>query len=235
MHGLDARRGRPPRRRRCRRARARRRPRTSSRSACQESRSAGDAEAEHQDHEDRRDAAEEIGVRDRQHAEREEDGAGQAPRTTASSSASARMNGSAMQKIFTFSRTRARSPGSRRELSARRRTGAWNSGQPGELTTAKPSAVKTTTVLATAMTTPRRPSLRRRFAKAVYCRTGTLTTFESQVVWIRFSVPLRLQRRERLVHARAERVALLEDHPEVLAGRGRRTARGSSSSAPGRR
>ena len=68
------------------------------------------AEAEQGDHENRRDAAEEVGVGDRERADREEDRAWRL-RSTASASAVTRMIASAMQKIFTFSRNAARSPG----------------------------------------------------------------------------------------------------------------------------
>ena len=63
----------------------------------------GCAEAEQRDHEDRRDAAEEVGVDDRQRADREEHRAREA-RSTARRSAKMRMNTSAIRKIFTFSR-----------------------------------------------------------------------------------------------------------------------------------
>ena len=61
------------------------------------------AEAEQRDHEDRRHAAEEVGVRDRERAQREEHRPGQAADRPRAASAKTRMNTSAMQKIFTFS------------------------------------------------------------------------------------------------------------------------------------
>ena len=63
----------------------------------------GSAEAEQRDHEDRRHAAEEVGVDDGERANREEDRAGEA-RSTASKSAVTRMIASAITKIFTLSR-----------------------------------------------------------------------------------------------------------------------------------
>ena len=105
------RRGRPRTRTRCRRARARRFPRTSSTcgTPCELERRR--AEAEHRDHEDRRHAAEEVGVDDRRAR-----GAGRRPGpagcgSTASSSAKTRMNTSAIRKIFTLSRNAAGSRG----------------------------------------------------------------------------------------------------------------------------
>jgi hypothetical protein len=62
-----------------------------------------------------------------------------------------------MQKSFTFSQKASRTSGNVDLNSSQSKNWALTSGQPGALTIAKPSAEKTTTVLTTAMTTPRRP------------------------------------------------------------------------------
>src|SRR3954463_16131162 len=95
-----------------------------------------------------------------------------------------------MQKIFTFSQNASRMSGNVDRNSDQSKNVALTSSQPGELTIAKPIAVKTTTVLTREMTTPRRPSPR--FRNRRYFRTGAPTTLDSQVDWIRFSVPLLL-------------------------------------------
>ena len=68
-----------------------------------ESWSAGAPNAEDVDDEDRRDAAEEVGVDDREHAQREEDRPGQAPQHRDAASAKTRISTSAIRKILMFS------------------------------------------------------------------------------------------------------------------------------------
>jgi hypothetical protein len=71
-----------------------------------------------------------------------------------------------MQKIFTFRRKALAISGNVLANSWPSKNWRWISGQPGALTTAKPSPVKTTAVLTRAMTTPRRLSLRLRVVSA---------------------------------------------------------------------
>ena len=93
------------------------------------------------------------------------------------------------------------------------------------------SNVKKTTVLATAMTTPRRPSppditlpriLEPRFSFSVLLQDGRAADLRQPLVLDLRQRPVGLQLRQRLVDTAHERVPLLEDHAEVLAGRARR-------------
>src|SRR5947208_3391562 len=137
---------------------------------------------------------------------------------TARSSASGRMNSSAMQKIFTFSQKADRISGNVLFASLQSKNCCWISGQPGALTIAKPRPVKMTTVLTSAMTTPRRPSPRPRPLIEALLQDGSAGDLREPLRLQALQRPVRLQLRERLVDARGQRIALLQHHAEVLAG-----------------
>src|SRR5439155_14864079 len=134
------------------------------------------------------------------------------------------MIASAMQKIFTFTRNAvAISPNESVKI-WRLKKACLNSGQPAELTTMRTIAPKKTIELATATATAR-PPLPPTFSpprilelrspssaelleeRGAAREPGALEPLERSV---------RPHRRERLVHAGDERVALLEDEAEVL-------------------
>ena len=227
--------GRPRRRRPSRRARARRSPRRTRDVGTPASCEAGHAEAEQEDDEDRRHAAEEVGVGVARAgaAGRRRARAGCAARRAAS--AKTRMNASASRKIFTFSRNGSRMSGNDSRNSGQSKNALCTSSQPGELTTASASAPKTTIVLAArSRGCGRRPALRGCGSRGSASSSdgGAPSPRRATAAGFRFERPVVLQRRERLVDAVAERVALLEHHPEVLLaalrrGTGRRSCRSS--------
>src|SRR4051812_36962582 len=141
------------------------------------------------------------------------------PRTIATTSASTRMMGSAIRKIFTFRRKARAICGNVSLNSPLLRNALLNSSQPGEWTIANPSPPKTTTVLAMAIRRPRRPL----FKEALLQDGDADDLGEPGRLDLRQRAVF-LHRRERRVDAAAEGVPLLEDHPEVLAGRARELA-----------
>ena len=93
------------------------------------------AEAEQRDHEDRRHAAEEVGVGDRERADREEDRARAGCAGRRAASAETRMNTSAIRKIFTFSRNARAMSGNDSRYSSQSKNAALTSGQLGACVT----------------------------------------------------------------------------------------------------
>src|SRR5581483_4108129 len=143
-------------------------------------------------------------------------------RSTATTSANARISGSLMPKIFTFSRNAFAISGKPSRKWFQLKNWPRTSFQPGACTTAKPSAVKTIAVLTSAIERPSlRPSSRGRAPRAGGALSSLLEDGHADDLREprRLDLPqraVRLQRRERAVHAADERTALLEDHPEVL-------------------
>src|SRR6476660_6559930 len=134
-------------------------------------------------------------------------------RMTARTSAKTRMNASAIRKILTFSRN------------ARAISGidALTSGQSGACVIATASSVKKITVLSNATVTPRRPSPSPVTLLRIFeLRFGFRRLFQHGRVGLE---PFGLQacqravsakRCQRVVYAPDQRVALLEDHAEML-------------------
>ena len=236
-----SRRGRPRRRTPCRRARARRSPRTTSRSARPSSCERRRAEAEHRDHEDRRHAAEEVGVDDRERAQREEHRPRAGCGSPRAASAKTRMNTSAMQKIFTLSRNALRDLRERAAELAPVEEGLPSPrASPATCVTTTPSddeeddacstsAISDAAAAVAGATTRRGRCELRASTSGPARRSPSLATAAGS----RFSVPFAFSVASARSTQRDERVALREDHPEVLAAGARSgTGRGSSSSAP---
>src|SRR4029077_13510940 len=150
-------------------------------------------------------------------------------RTTASASASTRMNASEIKKIFTFSRNARAISGIDALNSCQLKNVRLTSGQPGACVIATASTVKKTMVLSTAIVTPRRPSppavtLPRIFEPRVAFRRlfqhGRVNLEPLGLQVLQRAVGAEL--RQRVVDAADERVALLEDHAEMFGRPGRR-------------
>src|SRR5580765_8142474 len=150
-------------------------------------------------------------------------------RMTGSASASGRMNASEIKKIFTFSRNARAISGIDALNSCQLKNVCLTSGHPGACVIARTSTVKKTMVLSTAIVTPRRPSppavtLPRIFEPRVAFRRlfqhGRVSLEPLGLQALQRAVGAEL--RQRVVDAADERVALLEDHAEVLGRRGRR-------------
>src|SRR3990170_694195 len=171
-------------------------------------------------------------------------------RITARSSASINTKTSATTKMKMFRQNFSRIFPRESQKTCGSKNASLMAGQPEEFTTARPSAVKNTTVLTTAIHTPRAPSPRsgarifepRSPVGGVYGPPGRpwyfsgapavpkLTTRLAQdrrvrlvgepLLLDRVQRPVGLHLPEREVHARHERAPGLEHHPEVLVGLG---------------
>src|SRR3990170_7888655 len=150
------------------------------------------------------------------------------------------MNTSAIRNAWTLIRNRRRISGNDSRNTSMLKKDRLTSGHPGELTTTRITAVKNTTVLTKAMTTPRRPStppprIRERLSPGSGIGCGadpggvprselTRGLLEDRGVGLvrqpllldRGERPVGLQLVEDLVDALDQRVPLREDHPEVL-------------------
>ena len=132
------------------------------------------------------------------------------------------MNTSAMQKIFTFSRKAREISGNDSRNSSQSKNAALTSAQPGACVTTTTSdreeddRAEQRDGDGASGAAAARGSESRGCVQRAYFRTGAPVAFASQVCWMPLQRAVRLQRRERLVHAADERVALLEDHPEAL-------------------
>src|SRR6476659_6265058 len=142
-------------------------------------------------------------------------------RTTAS--ASGRMNASEIKKIFTFSRNARAISGMEALNSCQLKKVCLTSGYPGACVIARASTVKKTTVLSTAIVAPRRPSppavalpriFEPRFAFRRLFQHGRVSLEPLGLEARQRAVGAEL--RQRVIHAADERVALLEDHAEML-------------------
>src|SRR6476659_5724900 len=148
-------------------------------------------------------------------------------RTTAS--ASGRMNASEIKKIFTFSRNARAISGIDALNSCQLKNVCLTSGHPGACVIARASTVKKTMVLSTAIVTPRRPSppavtlpriFEPRFSFRRLFQHGRVSLEPLGLQALQRAVGAEL--RQRVVDAADERVALLEDHAEMLRRPGRR-------------
>src|SRR6266540_2690065 len=130
------------------------------------------------------------------------------PRSTAMSRATTRISTSAMQKILMFTRNACAISGNDSRKIWPLKNWRLTSGQPGELTIAATTIATNTTVLAIkprALLQDRDAGLRGK-PLALDLREGAV----------------RLERGDRLVHARRQRAALLQHEPEVLLAADRR-------------
>src|SRR6478672_666465 len=144
-------------------------------------------------------------------------------RMTARTSAKTRMNASAIRKILTFSRNARAISGIDALNSSQLKNVRLTSGQPGACVIATASSVKKITVLSNATVTPRRPSPSPVTLLRIFeLRFGFRRLFQHGRVGLE---PFGLQacqravsakRCQRVVYAPDQRVALLEDHPEML-------------------
>src|SRR5258705_3391779 len=144
-------------------------------------------------------------------------------RTTARTSARTRMNASAITKILTFSRNAREISGIESLNSFQLKNVRFTSGQPGACVIATASKVKKTTVLSRATVTPRRPSplavtlpriFEPRFAFRRLFQHGRVSLEPFGLEALERAVCPELC--QRAVDAADERVALLEDHAEML-------------------
>src|SRR5712691_2113884 len=159
-------------------------------------------------------------------------------RRTASTSARTRMNASAIEKIFTFSRNAREISGIEALNSCQLKNVRLTSGQPGACVIATASKVKKTTVLRMATVTARRPSPAEVTLPRIFePRFAFRLLFQHGRVGLE---PLGLEARERAVRAELcqrvvdaadKRVSLCEDHAEMLrrSDRDRKSTRLNSS------
>ena len=148
-------------------------------------------------------------------------------RASATASPSTRINGSASRNSCTLIQKPSRISGNEAFACSQLKNVSCTDGHPGELRMAPTSAANTTTTAPVAMTIERvrsRLRSRRRSSSRVarlppvrrHWSSGTSTTSESHCCSIWSSVPSSLMVGERLVHARDQLAALLEEHPELL-------------------
>src|SRR5712691_8870236 len=139
-------------------------------------------------------------------------------RRTASTSARTRMNASAIEKIFTFSRNAREISGIEALNSCQLKNVRLTSGQPGACVTATASKVKKTTVLRTATVTARRPSPAEVTLPRIFePRFAFRRLFQHGRVGLEpRERAVRAELCQRVVDAADERVSLCEDHAEML-------------------